>query len=61
VRAGPDARLPGATDEIPGFIYLDVKPGVSHPPGGQLVRAILTFGAGDTVRSDTTADGVELV
>ena len=61
VRAGPDARLPGATDEVPGFIHLDVEPGVSHPPCGQLVRAILPLGAGDTVRADEAADGVELV
>ena len=61
VRAGPDARLPGAADQVPGFVHLDLEPGVSHPARGQLVRAILPFGAGDTVRADAAADGVELV
>jgi hypothetical protein len=61
MRAGPNARFPGATDEVPGFIHLDVEPGVSHPACGQLVRAILPIGAGDTVRADATADGVELL
>ena len=61
VRAGPDARLPRRPMRFPASSTSTVEPGVPHPSCGQLVRAILPFGAGDTVRADAAADGVELV
>jgi hypothetical protein len=61
VRAGPDARLRRASDEIPRLVDLDLEPGLPHPSGGQLVRPVFAWGAANTVCADTTADGVELV
>src|SRR5439155_713185 len=61
VRAGPDARLCRAADEIRRLVDLDLEPGLPHPPRGQLVRPVFALGAGHTVGSDATADGVELV
>jgi hypothetical protein len=57
----PDAWLRGAADEIPGLVDLDLEPGLPHPPGRQLVGAILTCGAGNPVGADPAADGVQLV
>ncbi len=61
VRACPDARLRGPADEVPGLVHLDLEPGLTHPPGRQLVSRVLAAAAANAVGTDPAADGVELV
>jgi hypothetical protein len=61
MRPGPDIVVPGAPDQIAGWVDLDVEPGLAHPPGRELVGPILLRAAADPVRADAAADRVELV
>ena len=52
VRARPDARLGRCGRSGFRRVDLDLEPGLPHPAGGQLVRAILAGGTGDAVGAD---------
>src|SRR5437763_11240382 len=55
VRSRPDRGIGGAADQVACIVDLDLEPGLLHPPGRELVRAILTVAAADTVCTDDAA------
>src|SRR5205085_11812168 len=61
VRAEQDEGLARPPEEVAGSVDLDREAGLFHPPGGEIVRALLALGAPDPVGTRPTADGVERV
>jgi len=61
MRAGPNARVGAAPDQVAGAVDLDRKACLLQPLRSQFVCAVLPRGTGDAVRADAAADGVELV
>jgi hypothetical protein len=61
VRAGPDGSVSEPTDEVFGIVDLDPEPSALHPRARQLVRALLTVGPADAIRTRAAADRIQLI